>query len=89
MSEVEVITREELGKLLEYSSSLPTGTIVGKRWRVDVHSNCRRLGRVPADIEPEWMIRRYTDHPDPKRIGIKQAWAVDENHDVHRGNLNG
>ena len=35
----EIISREELAKLPEYSCSIPTGTTVGKRWRRDTHFN--------------------------------------------------
>lgn len=85
MSE-EVISRDDLFRLPEYSCSLPTGTVVGKKWRKNVHAYryLRRLPEVPVELH-EWKIGEYIDDSDPGMIGIKWAWAVDENHDPHRG----
>lgn len=76
---VTVISRAELRALPEYSCSVPTGQTVGKRWRRNMHFG--------STIEPEWMIGEYIDHANPAKIGIRWTWAVDENHDVHRGTL--
>ena len=78
-----VISRKELAALSEYSCSLPTGTTIGKRWRRDV--NAYRADRRGAP--PEWVIGEYVDIHDPKNVGIAWAWAVDAQHNLHRGSL--
>ncbi len=83
-----VISREDLAELLEYSMSIPTGATIGKRWRKDV-----AIGKY--GVEPEWMIGEYYELPPGERfdkwgkeqVGIHWSWAVDENHEVHRGKL--
>lgn len=52
---------DELG---EYSFSLPTGTIVGKRWK------CNRDWYTPG--AEDWVMGEYAecDPPDPKRVRI-------------------
>lgn len=56
------LTRAEFDGLLEYSTTLPTGQRIGKRWKA------RRVGG--------WLIGEYT--PDPKGqpgyVGIR--WTV-------------
>lgn len=74
-----VISRKDLAVLLEYSCTIPTGTIIGKRWRRNVHFGTR--------IDPEWMIGEYIEDPDPKMVGIKWYWACSEPGKVHRGKL--
>lgn len=66
-----VITSCELDRLLEYSTSLPTGTTIGKRWK-----------RLTAG--GEWVIGEYVEHPNPETVGIRWAWAVREPGCVHR-----
>ena len=73
----EVIDLKELENLLEYSTTLPTGTTIGKRWR--------RALRPRADVT-EWWIGAYVEHPDPKLVGIEWAWAVSELGVPHRTN---
>ena len=90
---VEVISRKDLETLLEYSCSLPTGTTIGKRWRRDTHFNTPR--KPDQTIEPEWQIGEYYELPPGQDkdargndlVGIHWYWAVDENHEVHRGKL--
>lgn len=77
---VVVISREELAALLEYSTSLPTGTTPGKRWRRNVQVLRRPVG------EAEWAIGEYGPI-EGNYIQINWYWALDENHDVHRGDL--
>lgn len=43
--------------LYEYSTTLPTGQRIGKRWR-------RRT-------RDGWLMGEYVDDPDPKKIGIR------------------
>lgn len=50
-------------QLLEYSSSLPTGTFVGKRWKA----------RRYAEGGGWWMVEYVDPHDgDPDRIGIQR-----------------
>lgn len=81
-----VISRDELERLPEYSTSIPTGTTIGKRWR----RNCNGVGIdgignwVEPEGPPEWMIGEYVPDPRDGYVGIKWAWAVDEEHELHR-----
>lgn len=77
-----VISRAELFTIREYSCSIPTGTVIGKRWRRDVHAFRRRA--TPVDRH-EWQIGEYIEHSDPGKVGIKWGWAVDDQHEPHRG----
>jgi hypothetical protein len=45
----------------------------------------RHHGVIPKDTEPEWMIGEYVEHPDPKKVGIKWEWAMEEPGRVWRG----
>lgn len=54
------ITGAALDALSEYSTSLPTGTTIGKRWKQ----------RRPDG----WLIGEYVPHQDPGTVGIK--WWV-------------
>lgn len=78
-----VISREELAALLEYSCSLPTGTTIGKRWRRDTNAYRDDRRGVPS----EWVLGEYVDIGDPANVGIRWTWAVDAQHEVHRGDL--
>lgn len=59
------LTPREFMALLEYSSSLPTGTVPGKRWR-------RHDGaHDPTCEDPVWMIGEYgAISEDGKKIGL-------------------
>lgn len=56
--------------LPEYSTTLPTGTTVGKRWR--------RLHR------DEWFLGEYIENPNPKVVSIKwrEIWILFKDHDA-------
>lgn len=79
--EETVISREDLKALGEYSCSLPTGVVVGKRWR-------RNLNAYRFDLkgaEPVWMIGEYVEsEDDPEIIKIKWTWAVAAPGEPHR-----
>lgn len=77
-----VVSRAELGALLDYSCSLPSGTTVGKRWRRNVHAF--RHDRVGAPAE--WVIGEYVDIGSGK-VGIRWTWAVSAPGVPHRGDL--
>ncbi len=82
--EDEVITREDLIALPEYSCTIPTGVTIGKRWRCSTKFPYRKL----EDDQIEWFIRTYVQDPkDAKMALIVSSWAVDENHKPHRGYL--
>lgn len=57
-----ILTRKEFNDLPEYSLSLPTGTIIGKRWK------CRTYG-YPTET---WIMGEYTPDPNgrPDHVGI-------------------
>lgn len=79
----EIISRAALASLLEYSTTLPTGTTPGKRWRCDVQAR-KRLG-----LEPEWVIGEYfvDAYTPPGQISIRWSWAMSAPGVVHRGRL--
>lgn len=73
-----VITRKKLAELPEYSTSVPTGTTIGKRWR--------------RDVDGQWMIGEYVRLPDDSaflltHVGIKWSWAVDDEGTYYKGKL--
>lgn len=76
-----VISRAALFALPEYSCTIPTGTTVGKRWRIN--NNAYRADRV--GVPAEWMLGEYYDLGDPKAVGVRFSWAVSEPGVVHRG----
>lgn len=54
-----VMTLDYFDALLEYSSSLPTGTYIGKRWKRFVGWGTDR-----------WLMGEYAEDDDPKRVRI-------------------
>lgn len=56
------LTLAEFDALLDYSSSIPTGTTIGKRWK-------RR--KVYHDESRGWVVGEFVEHPDPDVVGIK------------------
>lgn len=76
------MTRREFDGLLEYSSSLPTGTTIGKRWRRNdlafgpwLASSDEHLhffdGTPEAGEQPKlWIVGEYQEDPDPKMVRI-------------------
>lgn len=53
----------EFDALLEYSTTLPTGTTIGKKWKRHILSGLNR---------GEWWLGEYVADPqgDPKMVGI-------------------
>ena len=81
-----VIEREELRKLLEYSCSVPTGTTLGKRWRIQLHFGSRS---VPIERR-EWLVAEYLECNccGESEVAIAEAWAIDPSTgNAHRGEL--
>jgi hypothetical protein len=79
-----VIARADLAALPEYSCSIPTGVVVGKRWRRDVSFAHARRGR-PNGPPIEWVIGEYV--ADGENVAISWGWAVSAPGVIHRGGL--
>lgn len=71
-----VITRQELENLLEYSTSLPSGVIVGKRWR-----RATRRGQP----ETNWLIGEYVESVVPGHVSVRWTWAMESPGVPHTG----
>ena len=50
-------------RLLEYSSSLPTGTTIGKQWKTQMGDG-------------SWWLREYIDIGDPQVVGITSKHII-------------
>lgn len=62
---VERMSKRAFNGLLEYSTSLPTGTRIGKTRK-------RRLyNRAKNCWLDEWLIGEYVHHSDPDLVGIE------------------
>lgn len=55
------LTQQEVDALLEYSTTIPTGKTIGKRWK-------RRLFAGPR--AGTWVLCEYIPDPDPSFVGI-------------------
>jgi hypothetical protein len=73
-----VMTRATFEGLHEYSGTIPTGKVIGKRWKQNKTYTDRRAG------EPEWFLRGYEelDPPNPEQIAIPwwRIEIVEESH---------
>ena len=65
------MTEQGFMKLKEYSCSIPTGVVIGKRWR-------RNVTAFMGGLKPHWVVGEYGPHEDPKKAAI--LW-----HDVEVG----
>lgn len=54
---------KEFMALLEYSCSMPTGVVIGKRWR-------RNVTAFMGGLRPHWVMGEYGSHEDPKKATI-------------------
>lgn len=54
---------KEFMELLEYSCSMPTGVVIGKRWRCNVTA-------FMGGLKPHWVMGEYAPHEDPKKAAI-------------------
>lgn len=67
--------RVEFSALPEYSTSLPTGTAVGKRWRrsitIQEAVGVDWDGCVVYVRRRDWIVGRYEEDPDPSMVAIK------------------
>lgn len=57
------LTQEAFNKLMEYSTTNPTGTTIGKQWK-------RHKGG------DEWLMCEYIPHSDPNLVGISYKKIV-------------
>ena len=66
------IKRHELDQMSEYSTSLPTGTAIGKRWKRNINMLAGPHGfAVEGEGPPIWRVGEYVPHLDPDLVGIK------------------
>lgn len=78
------LTKDEFEDLLAYNVTLPTGTIIGKRWkrqRWDIDKACRKCPNCKMGILcgkgwiNEWDMGEYVEEPDqekyPNSVAIK------------------
>jgi hypothetical protein len=58
-----LMTQATFGDLREYSGTIPTGKMIGKRWKLD---------RAYMGQGTGWVLRGYEecDPPDPDKIAI-------------------
>ena len=56
------LTPEAFKVLKEYSSSIPTGTTIGKQWKKNTHAFTGK--------EAEWYLCEYVPHENPDLVGI-------------------
>ena len=60
-----IVDPEMFSSLLDYSSSLPTGTTIGKRWkrRRDYHDESKGwvMGEYLADSDPDYVQIKWRD----------------------------
>lgn len=61
--EPDTMSRADFNALLEYSTSLPTGTTIGKKWK----------RQCPHGT---WVTGEYVPDPEPKMVGIKWRRVV-------------
>lgn len=66
-----VMSQATLDRLPEYSCSIPTGKVVGKRWKVDP-----TFGTPAPRGSKGWLLRGYEPHPDPSRLSIP-TWRIE------------
>ena len=64
------MTAEELRALPEYSSTYPTGTTLGKRWKCNIHPECNGAAGYPPE-RCLWVVGEYYDIGRADRIGIR------------------
>lgn len=76
------MTEAELLKLPEYSTTLPTGQTIGKRWRRDINFMARRIFAhlhfwdgtpEPEDNGVRWIVGEYVPDSEPSYVGI--SWS--------------
>lgn len=72
--EVE-LTQGELDGLSEYSCSEPTGVVMGKRWKKNVHA----YNPAARGLPPAWLMGEYSQGsaPDKYRTQYRRVQVVE------------
>ena len=65
------LTQQEVDSLLEYSHSLPTGKVIGKKWK-----GYFNVPSKDGKLEPTLLLCEYVVDPDPEFIGIKYSKII-------------
>lgn len=55
------MTQAEVDALLEYSTTLPTGKTIGKRWKRQLYAGPKRGA---------WLLCEYVEDPDPAYLAV-------------------
>lgn len=61
------LSEDALSQLLTYSTSIPTGTTLGKRWKRNPLYRRYSDNALPKHL---WVVGEYVPHPDPGLVGI-------------------
>jgi hypothetical protein len=61
----------ELSQLPEYSCTLPTGTILGKRWRRNVTPGHNGSASREVDPDATWIVGEYVESTERGYVAIK------------------
>lgn len=68
---IVLLTKREFDALAEYSCTVPTGVVVGKKWKR------REPYRTDNDIPPTWYLGEYVEDQEWKgMVGIKWARII-------------
>lgn len=73
--EVDLLTEKELMALPNYSCTLPTGTVVGKKWRRDMNEPKRFHGHDKT-LPELWWTGEFIPDDRPGMIGIRWRRVV-------------
>jgi len=80
-----LLTQKEFDDLLEYSTSIPTGTTIGKRWKrriivfKTINDKIFNAGYLPPNttfIEEYYLIGEYIPSEKEGQIGIQWKKSV-------------
>jgi len=62
----------ELDSLPEYSTTMPTGTTIGKFWKRNTNWMTHGGGySAPDSVNPKWVVCAYDENPNPKLVTIR------------------
>lgn len=62
-----IMSRKEFDKLLTYSTSLPTGAFIGKRWKRQEQKPDKNGWPVFID---SWLMGEFAPNPDDKIVDL-------------------
>jgi hypothetical protein len=74
------LTQAEFDSLGEYSTSIPTGKTVGKRWKRNVNCGGLRFENKVDETEarmlgPEWWLGEYKEDEPPSPDHVLIVWS--------------